>query len=76
MIALAGTVTALAGAVYKLLTDQVNALRAENETLRNEAKEAVKAKDSEIASLRDLAAKLAEEHAEERRREAAARQEP
>lgn len=58
-----GVISTLAGLVYKLMTDRISALEKENETLRNEARVAVTAKDAEISALRQIAADLAKERA-------------
>ena len=63
LTAAGGVITTLAGVVYKLLSARIAALEAENATLRQEAREAVKAKDAEIATLRQIAADLAAERA-------------
>lgn len=58
IVALAGAVTiitSLAGVVYRELKAQITDLKAENATLRSEAKEAVKAKEAEIAEWRRMA---------------------
>ena len=46
---------ALAGVVYREVKAQLTDCKAENATLRAEAKEAVKAKDAEIAEWRRMA---------------------
>lgn len=64
MLGGAGTVIGtLATTVYKLMTARITALEAENATLRQEAREAVKAKDAEIATLRRIALERAERQA-------------
>jgi uncharacterized protein YgbK (DUF1537 family) len=60
-----GVITTLAGVIYKLLLDRISALEKENTTLREEARSAVLAKDTEITTLRQIAADLAKERAKE-----------
>lgn len=50
--ALGGAVSVLAGTIYKMQSAQIADLKAENTTLRDEAREAVRAKDQEIAEWR------------------------
>lgn len=60
---MAGVIAAMSKVIYGLQEKRITALEGENKTLRDEAKEAVKAKDAEIATLRDIAQKLSDERA-------------
>ena len=51
----ASIITTLAGVVYRELKAQIAECKAENATLRTEAKDAVKAKDTELAEWKRIA---------------------
>jgi hypothetical protein len=55
VLGLGGIISTLAGVVYRMLVAQLADCKAENATLRTEAKAAVAAKDAEIAEWRKQA---------------------